>query len=254
MLCYTINLTWGDLLNKIIFHSNKIYNKFNLNGNPTPSKKIIPKWFSNADRYLKDSIFNKILINEEGGLMPSFKACPSLMDFYTSGYMYTTPCDLTFYKDKNNNINVKTETGFEDFCMQRDPMKDFYVPSGYQDFHFHWYPNWAPSLPEGYSAMYLNPVNRFDLPFLTISGIIDNDKMDTPGLMPFFIREGFEGTIPAGTPYVQIIPFKREDWEMDFKFYEYDEIIERHNKQASKFRTKDGGAYKEHVWSKKKYK
>ena len=27
------------------------------------------------------------------------------------------------------------------------------------------------------------------------------------------IKKGFEGEIPAGTPIVQVIPFKREEWE-----------------------------------------
>ena len=35
---------------------------------------------------------------------------------------------------------------------------------------------------------------------------------------PFFIKEGFTGLIPYGTPIVQIIPFKRDDWKSKFSF------------------------------------
>jgi hypothetical protein len=238
---------------KITFHSNRLYNNVSDKFHPVPAKKLFPKWFSDSDRYIKIPDTENYYINQDGGKMLNFKACPALMDFFTSGYFYTTPCDLTFYKNEAGEIQVKTESGFEDFCSRRDPMKDFVVPRGYHDIHFHWYPSWAPSLPKGYSAIYLSPVNRFDLPFITSAGIIDNDNMNTPGLFPFFLHKDFEGVIPSGTPYVQILPFKREDWEMDFKFYDYQDILDRHQDQANKYRTKDGGAYKKITWSKKKY-
>lgn len=240
-------------MNKIIFHSNRLYNSAKETFKPIAAKSYVPKWYSSADRYERIPNTDEYYTNAEGGKLLSFKNCPALLDVFTSGYLYTTPCDIVFYKE-NGIIKVKTELGFEDFCASRPATPNLEVPKGYQADHFHWYPNWAPSLPDGYSALYVSPLNRFELPFITTAGIIDNDKMDTPGLIPFFLKEDFLGVIPAGTPYAQIIPFKREDWEMDFKFYEYDEILKRHDYQARKFRVKDGGAYKQHVWSKKKYK
>ena len=238
---------------KIVFHANRLYNKTNEKYWPKPTRTQVPKWFVQADKYEKDPITQEYYQNNEGGKLFSFKACPALLDVFTAGYLYTTPCDLTFFKDKNGMMNVKTEASFEDFCGARPQMKEFHQPSNYYKEHFHWYPNWAPKLPEGYSAIYTHPMNRFDLPFLTVSGIIDNDKMDTPGLMPFFLKEGFEGVIPQGTPYVQIIPFKRDDWEAEYKFYEYNDILKRHTDQANLYRTKDGGQYKKFTWSRKKY-
>jgi hypothetical protein len=240
-------------MNKIIFHSNRLYNKVSSKFHPVPSKKLVPEWFSKADRYLRMPNSEEIYINNEGGKMLNFKACPALMDFYTSGYLYLTPCDLTFYKDEAGDIQVKTTLGFEEFCMRREPMKDFVVPYGYDPIHFHWYPAWAPSLPDGYSAMYINPINRYDLPFISTAGIIDNDRMDTPGLIPFFIQKDFEGVVPEGTPYLQIIPFKREDWQMEIKLYEYEEILERHKNSTARYRVKEGGAYKKNTWFKKRY-
>jgi hypothetical protein len=156
------------------------------------------------------------------------------------------------YKE-NNELKYKIDKGFEDFCGIRPKMEGFPTPYGYEDDHFHWYPNWMPELPKGYSALYLNPINRFDLPFITVSGVIDNDDMDTPGLMPFFIKKDFEGIIPAGTEYAQIIPFKREDWEMEKIMHTEKEIYERHDYQAKKFRIPEGGAYKKTVWKRKNF-
>lgn len=236
----------------IKFHSNRMYNAINSKYYPVSAKEVIPKWYSGASKYEKD-INGDPVLNYLGGKLFTYKACPALLDLFLSGYFLTTPCDLTFYRDENQKYNVKTEKGYEDFCGPRPAMKDFEVPYGHMKEHFHWYPNWAPRLPEGYSALYVSPLNRFDLPFITVAGIIDNDKMDTPGLIPFFLKEGFEGVIPAGTPYVQILPFKREDWEMQIKHHNYQEILKRHQDQAQLYRTKDGGQYKKFTWSRKKY-
>lgn len=239
--------------NKIIFHSNRLYNNISNKYNPILAKQVIPKWYSLSDRYIKMPNSNEYYLNHLGGKMLNFKACPALLDTLTSGYLYVTPCDIEFIKDSSGNVTVKTEPGFEDFCSTRPAMSDFKTPFGCIDQHFHWYPNWAPRLPEGYSALYTNPINHFELPFINTAGIIDNDKMDTPGLIPFFLNSEFEGVIKAGTPYLQILPFKREDWNMEIVLHNYDEIVERHNYQAMRYRTKDGGAYKNHTWSRKKY-
>lgn len=239
-------------MQKIIFHSNRNYNILSIKYHPVPSKQLIPKWYSKADKYEKNEK-GEYKLNYLGGKLFTYKACPALLDMFTSGYLYVTPCDITFYKEFENKYNVKTEKGYEDFCSVRPDMENFEIPYGYMKNHFHWYPNWAPRLPEGYSALYISPINRFDLPFVTTAGIIDNDKMDTPGLIPFFLREGFEGTIPAGTPYVQIIPFKREDWKMEIQHHTYEEILTRHQNQANLYRTKDGGQYKKFTWTRKKY-
>jgi hypothetical protein len=38
-------------MNKILFHSNKLYNSKDLI--PMPSKKMVPNWFSDASKYWK---------------------------------------------------------------------------------------------------------------------------------------------------------------------------------------------------------
>lgn len=239
-------------MNKIIFHSNRIYNNYSEKFNPIPTKNNIPNWYTSANKYEIDEKNGQVLLKYDGGRIPTFKSCPALLDIFTSGYLYITPCDLIFTLEDGQPF-VKAEEGFEDFCAERPNMKSFEIPYGHHKKHFHWYPNWAPKLPKGYSAIYTHPMNRFDLPFTTVAGIIDNDKMDTPGLMPFFLKNNFEGIIPAGTPFMQIIPFKREDWEMEIKLHDHEEIYNRHLYQAKKYRTKDGGAYKQKTWSKKKY-
>lgn len=227
---------------KIEFHSNKIYNKKKSDTSPVPAKKEIPKWFTEASRYWFPD-------NEE---FLSFKTCPALIDAFLSGYVLRTPCDIKISIDKKNkNFIVDVpDLGYKDFCEKRSEIPFFPKPFGFSEA-FHWYPNWMPGLDSGYSALYIHPINRYDLPFITVSGIIDSDKANTPGLIPFFLKDNFEGVISKGTPFIQIIPFKREEWESDEILYSMSEISERHDKQASMYRIPGGGGYKKNIWSKK---
>jgi hypothetical protein len=240
-------------MNKIIFHSNKNYNDREGKYAPEPSAKHVPQWWHDSDVYVKDYNGNPVANWNGEGRMPSFKACPALLDTFTTGYMLVTPCDLEFY-EKHGRTKVKVPVGFDDFVGERPHMSGFVSPHGYSKDHFHWYANWAPELPEGYSSLYVPPINHFNLPWVTVGGIIDSDKVTSSGLIPFFLKEGFTGVVPAGTPYLQIIPFKREDWESENIFHSMQEIMKRTKETADTFRTAEGGVYKKKFWSRRKYK
>jgi hypothetical protein len=133
-----------------------------------------------------------------------------------SGYTYKTPCDIEFVEDTTGTIHAQVlDAGHPNFLVDREPLHQFHVPDGYHAKHFAWWADWAVELPDGYSALYTHPLNRFELPFITTSGIVDNDKDHLPGTMPFFFLKGISGVVPAGTPYAQIIPFKREHWQSE---------------------------------------
>jgi hypothetical protein len=132
-------------------------------------------------------------------------------------------------------------------------MPQFEHPHGYYKNHFAWFPEWAIKVPNGYSVLYSSPFNRYDLPFITVSGIIDNDKVNLPGSMPFFVQEGWTGVVPAGTPYVQMIPFLREDWKSETVIPTIDEILINNTTNSKKYRVPNGGIYKNKVWTKRSY-
>ncbi len=98
--------------------------------------------------------------------------------------------------------------------------------------------------------IYTHPFNRYDLPFLSLTGIIDNDTyyMENLANHPFFVREGFVGIIPKGTPMLQMIPIKRDRWSS--KFEKYDEDLKIRFQDLRKYFT-DG--YKKLYWNKKEY-
>lgn len=221
---------------------------------PEPIIKTIPDWYRKADRFAKKPDGEFWDLPNGGGKIPTWKACPAIFDIMGTGYTLKTPCDIEFVTGDFGKISAKvSEKRYEDFVSQRDPMPQFHNPEGYYESHFAWYPDWAIETPEGYSVLYSQPFNRFELPFLTTSGIIDNDKVNLPGTMPFFIKKGFSGIVPAGTPYAQMLPFKREDWNSSIVIEPSSNLPKKNMKNSAKYRKPNGGIYKNEVWSKRTY-
>ena len=250
-----------------IFKSFKPWLTKNSDSVPSPTQSVIPQWYKDADRFAKMPNgeyykapkdicpFPKEGTTDDYGKIPTWKACPAILDAFLTGYVLKTPCDIEFFKNSQEIIDVKiSDPKYKDFVTKRPPMPMFEHPKGFYQHHFAWYPDWEVSLPEGYSALFMTPINRFDLPFLNTYGIIDSDKVSIPGTFPFFVVEGGEGLIPAGTPYMQILPFKRENWKQEIHIQQEKEIYDKMVENMKFYRQPDGGIYKNKVWSKRDYK
>jgi hypothetical protein len=221
---------------------------------PKPTIQTIPDWYRKADRFAVKPDGEYWQDPMVGGKIPTWKACPAIFDIMGTGYVYRTPCDIEFYEE-NGIIKVKVlDDKNKDFIQVRPPMPQFVPPMGYHEFHFAWWSDWAVKVPEGYSVLYTQPFNRFELPFLTTSGIIDNDQVNLPGTMPFFVVKGFVGVVPAGTPYAQMLPFKREDWhsEVDADITHMKMSMDN-QANSMKYRVPDGGVYQKQVWTRRVY-
>ena len=234
---------------------------------PVPTQEVIPEWYKNADRFAKMPNgeyykapkevcpFPKPDTKDDYGKIPTWKACPAILDAFMTGYIFKTPCDLTFFKNSKGIIDVKVDdVKFKDFCSARPAMPQFEHPKGFYEDHFAWMPDWGIELPEGYSALFMAPMNRFDLPFINTTGIVDSDKVHLLGSFPFFIAKGWKGTLPAGTPYLQVLPFKRENWEHKIEILNQSKMYDKMINNANFYRQPDGGIYKSKVWTKREYK
>lgn len=240
--------------NNILFLANRHWLNKESEHLPKSASKFIPKWYSVADRFFKNQK-NEYVIDEEGGKIPTWKSCPALLDAFTSGYILSTPCDILFYKNDQEKICIKIDDKrYEDFCVIRTEIDGFSNPKGYYKESFAWMSDWGIETPKGYSCIYITPANRFDLPFINTMGIIDTDKVSLPGSLPFFLTEGWTGLLPAGTPYVQVIPFKRESWNSSLKVDKAGDIYARIKDNRKKFRVPNGGVYLNKFWEKREYR
>jgi hypothetical protein len=242
------------MTNTIVFTSNKPWITAEDSSLPGPIIKTIPDWYRKADRFAKKEDGEYWEDPNVGGKIATWKACPAIFDIMGTGYTLKTPCDIEFVQRSTNTMAITIADGkYKDFCTPRQKMSQFEHPKGYYENHFAWFSEWEIKTPPGYSVLYSQPFNRYELPFLTTSGIIDNDKVHLPGSMPFFLVKGFEGVIPAGTPYAQLIPFKREDWKSEVKIEDPSKIASKNHKNSAKYRVPDGGIYKNKVWEPRRY-
>jgi len=76
---------------------------------------------------------------------------------------------------------------------------------------------WVIETPKGYSVQFKNPSNNWSTNIEIIEGIVDTDEFYTQVNFPFVWtgNEVGEFIIPTGTPLVQVIPFKREKYNLE---------------------------------------
>lgn len=219
---------------------------------PAPSSGLssnIPFWLKSMPKYNGND--SKFVYEHESNL--SAKNCLPFLETFTSGYVFTLPCDI-LVRDMGGDIPRITWGESIPFApvMQRGNSANSHIPNmeGYDTLAFNWMPIWSVITPPGYSCQFIHPINRIDLPFYTFGGILDTDNWGEAGAHPFFLKKGFEGIIPKGTPTVQVIPFKRDDWQSQVKD-DMDGIY------VKKIRERDAilkGWYKKHAWSNKFYR
>lgn len=212
-------------------------------------KEIIPDWYKKADRMM-DKEFNPEFLNF------TVKACMPFLDTYLTGYYVPSPVDL-WVKNENGDVEVKwrkdgstPETIPPISVRGPNATPGMQTPSGYYEKHFTWITKFTIKSPKGYSLLITQPLNRMDLPTYTLSGIVDAENAMYGGNIPFFVKEGFSGLIPAGTPIMQIIPIKQDSW----KIVENPEILKQGKLLEKLSTTKMGGFYKSKLWRKKQYK
>lgn len=164
---------------------------------PRPASKEIPEWYKELD-----GVVDK---------QETIKKCMPILDAFTAGYTLVLAADVHFKNGECQEISkipmVATHT--------KEQMGNFSLPKEYSSQPFKWLNYFLTKTPKGYSSMFMHPINRPDLPFYTMTGVVDTDTFPVPVNFPFFVREDFDGIIPEGTPIAQVIPFKRTDWRSE---------------------------------------
>lgn len=215
---------------------------------PELMKKNIPSWykkienFSEKDMEISFDQGNKPYIKNS-----SLKMCMPFLDSIVSGYVQKTWCDI-YIEKKDSEIFFSYSHGPE-IIKIRDKVS-LPLPNDFYQLEFLWMVPWIPKLPKGYSCLFTNPSNIFDIPFTNTNGIIDSDNFyHMGGQYPFYIKNNFHGVIPEGTMMYQMFPIKRETWES--------QILQFNNDRAEKNRyfiqKKFWGQYKNFLWNKKTF-
>lgn len=213
---------------------------------PKTAKSVIPNWYKLIKRFTTAEQKPKLL---QGSPNTTVKTCVPFLDGLTTGYVVTLWQDLQVTQTEGGTLMEWAQKPDVVIFREDNGNNTIPTPSGHSSEHFAWACPIFIKTPKGYSSIVTHPLNRHDLPFLTLSGVIDSDSAVYNGNYPFFIKEGFEGIIKKGTPIFQIIPFKRENWQSQ----KDDSILEEG--AANRFNSKAQivGWYKQKIWKKKTF-
>lgn len=205
---------------------------------PIPASRFIPEWYRKMDGVKSGT--------------ETLKKCVPFLDSLTSGYMLSLSTDMIWDKNSKTFISQSIVQFNSDHIFSQT--EDVSIPPEYNKQPHKWINYWHIKTPPGYSTLFIHPFNRKDLPFYTIGGIVDTDRHSLPINFPFFLREDFSGTIPKGTPMIQAIPFKRENWESSLgSVKDIDSLISQIEKDSTKMSNPPFGNYKKRWWTKKTY-
>jgi hypothetical protein len=175
---------------------------------PVAARNAIPEWYRKQERYME----NKITYNHDMEVSHTIKRCMPVLDCMTSGYIIKLPSDLLVSGGEHKSFSwaIQDWTLIESHSesqVSQYPRDDKWSPTPYK------FKNpFGIKTPEGYSCLFIDPMHSDKKPFMCMPAIVDTDDFNTPLNFPFFIEKDFEGIISAGTPIIQVIPFKREDW------------------------------------------
>lgn len=178
---------------------------------PIPAVMGIPGWF----KAMPANAFSDVMQTEQ----MTVKKCPPFIDAMTFGFLIPLVTDL--------HVDNETFTWNLDFpsgaiaSHGRSPL-DFHdnsqvvgTPLFDEDRFIVKFINfWTIETPPGYSLLVTHPVNRYDLPFTTLTGLVDTDlyKNDFIHFPAQWRSPAFQGVLPRGTPVAQCLPIKRDLW------------------------------------------
>jgi hypothetical protein len=188
-----------------------------------PAKNFIPEWYTSI---------------KNNSNKTNVKKCMPFLDSFLLGYMVQSSYDIDFENGKvvSNNIGLRE-------------VKSIPTPYDYEEKEYMWRFLYNIKLEDGYSLLVTHPFNRYDLPFITLTGIVDADKMMVHGSLTFFLKNNFSGRIVSGTPIAQLIPIKRDSWSI-----EYNEQLKNLGQQRYMQSSLSTGLYKNKFWKRKEYK
>lgn len=190
---------------------------------PVPAVLGLPDWF----KTMPQKTFIAVLQSEQ----MTVKKCPPFIDAMTFGFLIPLVADLRI-EDGTLSWDRDVPAGAL-MNYSRSPI-DFHdnnqvigTPFYEEDRFLIKFANfWTFELPAGYSLLITHPFNRPDLPFVTLTGLVDADSYrDNFINFPAHWRDtGFNGILPKGTPVAQCVPVKRDSWTARFGVIEGESV------------------------------
>ena len=180
---------------------------------PRPARGALPDWL----RAMPRTAFSAT----HGQMVRTVKQCPPFVDAMCHGFMIPLPCDVharggvLSWDWQHPELRIAAHP--------RSPIS-FHVPeqvtgtpifkAGTVIVKFNSF--WTIELEPGYALFATHPINRADLPFRLLTGLVDCDLFKDVGVLfpAVWTDPNFEGTLARGTPVAQCFPVSRQSLDL----------------------------------------
>ena len=173
-----------------------------------PASKALPDWYKKATVEMEGS-------KPWEGM--TFKSCMPFFDAMTQGYIVPLWADL--------HVRVENSIPAFTWAINGDQLIDSHSPAqvdgipamdkavGRQAFKL--ISPWIIETPQGYSTLFVAPLNNAHEYIQLFSAVVSTDNYMNRINFPFIYTgpDDWEGVVLMGTPLMQLIPFKRDDFE-----------------------------------------
>jgi len=176
---------------------------------PLPAKAALPDWLREMPPRVPSPLHQRSI--------RTVKQCPPFVDAMTHGFMILLPCDIAVERGR-----FSWDWPLPPLALANHPRSplSFHVPEQIagsplaQDrqvvIKFNGF--WTIEVEAGWSLMAVHPVNRGDLPFRLVTGLVDADRFVDVGINfpAIWTDPDFCGVLPRGTPVAQCYAVPRE--------------------------------------------
>jgi len=192
-----------------------------------PASNALPEWYKNMSYTTKDS--------EPWDVIGKVKACMPFFDAMTQGYIIPLWADIYVWPPIKSGEEQpvfgwgKVKSSGQS-SGQSSPLIQSHLPEQTEGMPavdkalgtkmtFKFLSPWVIETPKGYSTLLVSPLNNPNPKLDMISAIVATDVYPTRINLPFVWTgpPDWEGVISQGTPLIQLIPFKRDNFRHEIE-------------------------------------
>jgi hypothetical protein len=220
---------------------------------PEPGTKNIPQWYKDQPAIIGDSA----AAPDRGVLKLTVKKCQPFFDAMSAGYILKFPVDI-YLDTTDGNLSLQLPAAMNKYMASlisehsAEQISNLsYDKDIYCNRILRIHPSWMVQTEEGYSCLFTSPMHQEVSPLKAIDAVVDTDNYFTDGHLSFLVKKNFKGTLKQGSPMSQVIPFRREDWQMELdKNFSAAKVEDQRNRVRSTFQN----GYRLKFWQKKTFK
>ena len=223
---------------------------------PKKASFYTPTWFRemsdhierNPNHHGPPNAFGKVGKTAEKWHQATAKRCPAIVDYITQGFIIPMWCDYLIQIGETNTKgkdllewdNKNFPYGIEFHANEQLYNYPFKKNDFFEGVKFN--NPWRIYTPEGYSVMFVAPYYQHERRFTVLPGIVETDSYHHVNFPTIFHRRK-DIFIDRGTPFIQVIPFKREKFNMNIETMS-SEDIDNDKAEKLELNTKFKNAYR----------